>query len=241
MKKTTIAVVSIGVYLAFAGIARAQGPAPTKNIFLDVNFGVQANSQKLNISTTPVIYGEIAFIDSSQEFKASPLLDVTAGYRVWKDLSVALGLTTTFNKSTPATVSASIPSPVFFDRRVVTNATVTDLNHKERSAQLLVMWSSPITDKIDGTVMAGPSFIKVFQGVPLTSVAAGTQTPTFSVDEKTATKTGLMFGGDVTFLLRPKMGIGVMARYTAAKVELAGVPDVRVGGFQLGGGLRLRF
>jgi hypothetical protein len=50
-----------------------------------------------------------------------------------------------------------------------------------------------------------------------------------------------MFGGDVTYLLRPKTGIGFTARYTAAKVDLASVPDVRIGGFQIGGGLRLRF
>jgi len=95
MKKTIVATVATGVLLVFAGSTHAQTPGPTKNIFLDANFGFQANSQTMTVSSTPIIYGEIAFIDSSQKIGSSPFLDVTAGYRVWKDFSIALGLATT--------------------------------------------------------------------------------------------------------------------------------------------------
>jgi len=241
MKKTTIVVVATGVYLALCTVAQAQAPAPSKNIFVDVNFGVQVNSQDIAISERPVIYGETAFIDSTQSVGNASLLDVTIGYRVWRDLSIALGLTTTLNTTSDATITASIPSPIIFDRRVVTTGTVTDLSHKERTAHLLAVWSTPISDKMDAAVMGGPSFIKVFQGVPVTPVPAGSQIPTFSAAEQTATTVGFTIGGDVTYLVSQKVGVGALVRYVVANADLASVPDLKIGGFQIGGGVRFRF
>ena len=243
MKKTIMAAVATGVFVLFPASTHAQTPPPSKNIFVDANFGFQVNSQTITVSSTPIIYGEIAFIDSSQKVGGSPFLDVTAGYRVWKDLSVALGLATTFTTSSTAAVSASIPSPVFFDRRVVTNATVKDLEHKERSVSLLFAWTTPISDKMDGTVIAGPTYVKVFQGlVRNVEVPANTQNANPRPEVQTATKVGFAFGGDVTYLVKPpRIGIGGMARYVAAHADLASVPNLKIGGFQFGGGLRLRF
>src|SRR5204863_9551179 len=150
--RTTIAVVAAGVFLAFAAAVQAQTPAPSKNIFVDVNFGFQVNSQDLAIHETPVIYGETAFIDSTTKTGNAPFLDVTFGYRVWKDLAIGLGLTTTFGSGSDGTVSASIPDPLIFDRRVVTTGTVTDLAHTERMAHLLAMWATPMSDKMDATI-----------------------------------------------------------------------------------------
>lgn len=242
MKKTTIAVVGIGVYLALAGIAQAQAPAPTKNLFVDVNFGFQANTGDFTIHSEPIIYGETAFYDSSQSFESAPFFDATVGFRVWRELSIGLGLTTLFPKSGTATVSASIPSPVFFDRRVVTNATVPDLEHKERSVSLLVMWTSPINDKIDGTVMVGPTFIKTFQDlVTGPQVPPGSQTPNFVAETQTDTSLGFSLGGDISYLVAPKIGIGFLVRYVIANADLPSVPDLKIGGFQFGGGARFRF
>jgi hypothetical protein len=241
MKKTMRAVAT-GVFVLIAGSTHAQTPGPSKNIFVDVNFGFQAISQTITVSSTPIIYGEIAFIDSTQDVTGSPFLDVTAGYRIWKDFSVALGLATTFNRSQTAQVSASIPSPVFFDRRVVSNITVTDLEHKERSASLLFAWTTPISDKMDAAVLAGPTFIKVFQGlVTNVDVPANTQTANPHAEEQTGTKVGFSIGGDITYLVRPRVGVGGMARYVRAHADLPSVSDLKIGGFQFGGGLRLRF
>jgi hypothetical protein len=242
MKKTMLAVVATCVFVGIAGRAHAQTPPPTKNAFLDVNFGFQVNSQTITISSTPTIYGEIAFIDSSQKISGSPFIDVSGGYRVWKDFSIGLGVVTTFNKSSDSTVSASIPSPIFFDRRIVTTSTVSNLEHKERSAALLFGWTTPISDKLDATVTAGPAYIKVFQGlVANVDVVANSQTSTPRPEVQTATKIGFSIGGDITYLVTPRVGVGGVARYLAAKADLASVSDLKVGGFQVGGGLRVRF
>ena len=241
-KATRFALAATCLFLNGTEPANAQSPAPTKNVFVDVNFGLQPQSQSLTVSSTPLVYGETAFIDSTQAVDGSPFLDLAAGYRIWSDLSIAIGVTTTFNKGSTASVSASIPSPIFFDRRVVTTTTLPDLEHKERSAHVMAVWTSPVTDKIDASIMAGPSYVKVFQGlVRNVTVAPGTQTPTATAETQTATAVGFNVGGDVTFLVTPRIGVGGMFRYVKATVDLESVPGMEVGRIQFGGGLRVRF
>ena len=239
--KTTIAVVAAGVFLAFSTAVQAQAPAPSKNIFVDVNFGVQVNSQDLAIQETPTIYGETARIDSTAKTGSSPFLDVTFGYRVWQDVSVALGLTTTFGSTSDGTITAVIPDPLVFDRPATTTGTVTDLSHKERAASIFVMWTNPISDKMDGTILAGPSFLKVFQDVPKANVPAQSNIPTFSAEEQTDTTLGFTIGGDITYLVNPRTGVGLLVRYVIANADLPSASDVKIGGFQIGGGVRFRF
>ena len=42
-------------------------------------------------------------------------------------------------------------------------------------------------------------------------------------------------------LFQPRVGVGIMARYVYGKADLTSVPDMTLGGFQIGGGVRLRF
>ena len=240
-KTIAAAFLATGLITIGAAPAGAQ-PAPTKNIFIDANFGTQPTSGTFTISAAPIVYGETAPITSTQPFSGAPFLDVSGGYRVWRDLSVGLALTTTFSSTSSATVIAGIPSPIFFDRRVSTTIVLTDLERKERTAHLVVQWTTPVSDKVDASIMAGPSYVKVFQDlVQGVTVAAGTQTPTATADTQTATAIGFHFGGDLTFLLRPKIGVGGMFRYVKATVDLPASPDMKAGGIQLGGGLRIRF
>jgi hypothetical protein len=243
MKKwTSVVLATTALMLGGPAPARAQSPPPMKNIFVDVNFGRQPNSQSFTISSTPVIYDEVAFISSTQSFDGAPFFDLTGGYRVWRDFSVALALDTTFSRTSASSVSASIPSPIFYDRRVVTTATVPDLEHKERSVHLMFLWTSPVTDKIDASVMLGPSYVKVSQGlVPTVTVPAGTQDASATGETQTASTGGFNFGGDVTYLITRRIGVGVMFRYVKATVDLPSVPGLKAGGFQVAGAPAIRF
>jgi hypothetical protein len=241
-KRTSIALLIATALVGGPSAAAAQTAPPTKNIFVDVNFGAQPASQIFELQTTPVVYGENAIITSKQGVNGSALLDVTAGYRVWRDLSIALGLTTTFSSGGDAEVLGAIPHPIFFDRRVESTVAVTDLAHKERSAHISAVWTSPVTDKIDASVAGGPSYIKVFQDlVTGVTVPAGTQNFVPAAEQSTATVFGFHFGGDVTYLITPRLGGGVMVRYVIGHTDLGPVHDVKVGGFQYALGLRVRF
>ena len=63
-----------------------------------------------------------------------------------------------------------------------------------------------------------------------------------SLEKVDKTTVGIHFGVDVTYLVTPRYGVGVLARYTWGSADLTGADDsVTVGGLQIGGGLRIRF
>ena len=246
MKKTTSLVSSItiagAVILGTATVAFAQTPPPTKNIFVDVNFGTQPQSRNFSTSSTPVVYNEVAFIDSMQDVGGSGFFDIQGGYRVWRDFSAGIGFTSNFTSKRDATVTGGIPHPLFYDSYVTSTQSVQDLEHRERSVHVLFMWTSPITDKMDASVIAGPTYVKVTQDVVIgASVPAGTQTFTPLTEEQSDSVWGFNFGGDVTYLITPNIGVGGMLRYVKATADLPSVPDLDIAGFQVGGGVRVRF
>lgn len=66
-----------------------------------------------------------------------------------------------------------------------------------------------------------------------------------SVAVGSATETGNAFGGnggiDATYMANDRIGIGFFAQYAGGSANLPSSSGVRVGGFQGGGGIRVRF
>jgi Outer membrane protein beta-barrel domain len=215
---------------------------PTKNLFIDINGGYQAASHDFTATSTPTIYDEQARIVTSQKVGGGGLFDIAAGYRVWHDIAVSLGFTYAGNKS-DAQVAASIPNPVFFDQPVTRTLTAPGLKHTEDTINLDLVWSSPINDRMDAALSFGPSFIHVKQDVVTSvNVVNGTQDVSGPVTEsQSKTAVGFNIGGDFTYLLQPRVGVGAMARYVYGKTDLTSVNGLTLGGFQIGGGVRLRF
>jgi hypothetical protein len=242
-KTTSLMLLTTGaVLLGTATGALAQTPPPSKNIFVDVNFGVQPSSRTFSTQALPIVYGEVAIINANQGVDGASMMDVMGGYRVWRDLSIALGLTTTFKTEGVAEVTGAIPHPLFFDTRVESDETVGGLEHREQSAHLSVMWTSPVTDKMDASGFFGPSYVKVYQDlINGVTVPVGTQQFTPISDQQTDTVWGVHFGGEITYLITPRIGIGAMARFVKAQADLPDVPDLDVAGFQFAGGIRVRF
>jgi hypothetical protein len=214
---------------------------PNKNLFIDVNGGYQAASHDINVSASPIIYDEPAQIATTEKVKGGGLFDIAVGYRVWRDLAISLGFTST-SSSSDAQTTATIPNPIFFDQPVTRNLTASGLKHKERTINLDVVWTWPISGNQDAAVSLGPSFIRVTQDVVANvSVPAGTQDATALVETQSKTAVGFNIGGDYTYLFNHNVGIGAMARFVIGKADLTSVPSLTVGGFQIGGGVRLRF
>jgi len=213
----------------------------TKNIFLDVNVGVQAASRSFVVEAAQPVYGETAVTTSTQKVGSGVLIDVGGGYRVWRDLSIGLGFARTSN-SADAAVSAAIPHPVFYDRQATVDTTADSLGHSETAVYLQAMWTVPVTDKIDASFSVGPAFIRVAQElVGGVTVATGTQDAVPAIEEHTDTANGFLVGADLSYLLNPRYGVGGFVRYIRGEVGIPGVPELTLGGFQVGGGVRLRF
>lgn len=242
MDKTRLIALAAGVLLT-ATSARAQTAEPAR-IYVNVNAGAQMQSHTLETSVTFPIYGQTAGVNTAQSIDTGPFFDLSVGGRFWNDIGVGVGFAAFKNASDLVGV-ASIPHPVFFDSAATVNFT-TGADHQERNIYLVALWFVPLTERLDATLSAGPSFIRVQQGL-LANVTVPNQTqdaiPNVVTEE--AWGTGINVGGDVTYDLMTtgnvRIGLGGFLRYNGASVELPSGADVDAGGFQGGGGLRFRF
>ncbi|MEP6916387.1 MAG: outer membrane beta-barrel protein [Acidobacteriota bacterium] len=215
----------------------------TDNGFANISVGGQAGSHSLATSTTFPLYDETATAATAQKVKGGGLFDVSAGYKVWRNLAVGIGFSSTSGKSDTA-VAASIPDPLFFDRPRAVTASATGLKHSENVVHLMAVWMVPVTDKIDVAISAGPSIFSVKQDVPasLTIAEPGPTVGSVAVSSEKKTSAGVNVGVDVAYMLTKRFGVGGLARYTGGSVTLPGTTEkLTVGGFQIGGGLRVRF
>lgn len=238
MKKTTI-------FLLFVtGLAMVSAPAAaqtTKNAFLDVNVGLQAASETFIVESFPIVYEETAIVSASHKVGSAPIFDISGGYRVWRDLSIGLGFSYA-SDSADAVMTAAVPHELFTDRRVTVTKTAEALKHSERALHLQFLWTVPVTDKMDASFIVGPSAIWVSQElIGSISVPVHTQDANPVVEKQTDGAAGVNVGVDLSYLLAPWYGVGGFVRYVGGKVGLPAVADLKLGGFQAGGGLRLRF
>jgi hypothetical protein len=228
---------------AVAANASAQTQPPPANMgFVNISFGGQPSSRDVGVATTFPIYGETANLTTTQENGGGALFDITGGYRIRPSIAVAIGFSN-FSNSSDATVGTAIPNPLVFDQPLISSQTVSGLEHSERGIHIMAVYFMPVTDKIDVALSLGPSFILVKQDlVSSVDVPPGTQIANPVVTNEEATGVGINIGIDGTYLINRMFGAGVFLRYAGAKVDLSdAVQDVSVGGFQIGGGLRLRF
>ena len=239
----------MGLILLAAPNARAQMQW-TDKLFVNVNGGYQVASTKEFTSTSDfTVYDEPANLTATQELKSGPVFDGSVGYRVWKNLAVGVGVTYATSKSDVA-VAARIPHPLFFDQFRVANVTAPGAKHKELQTHIQFVWFWPFTDKIDFAFAAGPSFLSVSQEVISGVTIAPESGPSYTspqvsditVSDESKTAFGVNFGADMTYKIARNYGVGFGVRYVLGSADVPGLNDsMTVGGFQVMGGLRVRY
>ena len=235
-------VLCLAMCAAVAPNAHAQMTWTDKG-FVNVTGGAQAASRSLETETSFDLYDEKAIVLSSQDVKGGAFFDISAGYKVWRNLALGLGYSRAGSK-TDASIAASIPDPRVHDQPRPISASATDLKHTENVVHLMGVWMVPMTDKIDVGISAGPSIFMVKQDVPgaFTVTEPGPSVTNAAAVTLDKTIVGIHFGVDVTYLVTKRVGVGGLARYTRGSADLEGASDrLGVGGFQIGGGVRLRF
>jgi hypothetical protein len=210
--------------------------------FVNVNVGFQTGSRTLSVTSPFEIYGETGTVSSATEVSSGAMFDFSGGYKVWRNMAIGAGFSTT-GGSSDAAVTANVPDPLVFNQLRTVNSTVTDLNSRENTFYITGTWMVPVTTKIDVGVSFGPAFFSVKQDVP-TSVTVTEPGPTINQasGEVSESGIGIHFGVDATYLVTPRIGVGALARYTRGSVDIEGAAEnLTVGGFQLGVGARFRF
>jgi hypothetical protein len=241
MAKTTRVIVLL-VMCSFAGSAAARAQAAGEQSFsASVNAGGQFQNHTFIDNNSFVVFSELATVSDTQTVGQGFVFDASVAYRAWRHLSIGLGLST-FSGTSNTTISGSIPSPLVFGQPKVSSTSVSGLGQTDVAVNLTFGWTQPVTDAIDIAIVVGPSLINVKQDVASASVPAGTQdlTSTTTTQSKTTGKAG-QAGIDLSYKINSRYGAGVFVRYLGGEVDLPAALKLKVGGVQVGGGLRIRF
>jgi len=253
------ALLSVCLTFALCGAAEAQTrtpprPAPSQlpaineRVFFSAGVLFQVNANDFTDTATIRRNAENGSLETSYDVNGGLAFDVSGAYLVTKSLAIGVGLTL-FSTSTTTTIDAQVPHPFFFNQpRSVTGE--FDGDRKETAVHVQVKWLVPVSNKMLVTIFGGPSFFKVEQDIVndfeySESYPFDTATFTRAVAAKQSESAiGVNVGGDVAYYFSPNVGVGGMAQYSGATVEMtlpSGTGDVKAGGFQVGGGIRLRF
>jgi hypothetical protein len=220
----------------------------SERVFIAVNGLFQVTSNDFDDSETIRVNAENGRFDTEYEVGGGFAFDVSGGVVVWRNLAVGGGLTR-FSTSTPTTINAQIPHPFFFNQpRTVAGEFEGD--RSELAVHIQAKWLVPVDDKFIVAIFGGPSFFQVDQTI-VTDVDYSESYPfdtaTFTraiTDEQSESAMGFHVGGDFAYYFSNQVGVGGVLQYSGATVEMAvpsGTADVKAGGLQVGGGLRLRF
>ena len=258
----TLTLLALVVLFAMGAVLPVQAQnltADAPRYFFNVSFGGQSREQSFTDTSNFNIYAEEGAVASAHSIGGGTLFDFGVGARVWKSVSVGLSYSTLENLN-DANVSVRVPHPLIFGQPRTAVATAADVEHSENAVHLHAMWTVPLTDKFQVTLMAGPSFFTVRQTAatvrapqdlrdvaPFTSVTVNSVTLTDAKDSPV----GVNVGVDGTYLIRTVRGIGIgvggFLRYSGASLDLevpSGVTrdkELKTGGPQGGIGLRLRY
>jgi hypothetical protein len=237
------------VALLVFGCSAASSPAFAQTMqwtdkgYASVNVGMQAGSDTLDTNSTFSLYEETATVTSTQKVKGGAFFDIGGAYRVWgKNLLAGISFSHT-SSDADVSVSASIPDPIKFDQSRTVTATVGGAKHTENVVHISAIWMIPMANKLDVGVLAGPSIFSIKQqtiGAPAVTEPGPTVATPLSEIKKSSG--GFHAGVDVQYMIARKWGVGGLARYTWGSATIAGATEkLKLGGFQIGVGARVRF
>jgi hypothetical protein len=241
-KKTSVLILLTALFLGSVRSTSAQGLSPLPpQYFVNVNVGAQTQDRTITSNTSFPLYEETATIDSTYQIPGGAFFEVGGGYRIWRRVTAGVSVSF-FNHNGSGSLAGLIPDPNFFDRPAIVNVDLGGLDHKETGVHVFATYWMPISEKMDVTVSIGPSFIHVTQDVVSSiTVPEPTQNIVYTLDNESGTAVGVNVGVDGNYMLTRNYGVGVFIRYAGGSADLPHAPDLKVGGFQVGGGARIRF
>ena len=221
--------------------------------YVSASGALQPGSETYSDDGTFRLYDETGKLNASSTVAAHGGFDFAVAAKVTGNWTVGAGFHRTSGKS-DAAVSGTAPHPVFFDRPRAFTAAVPDLHRSEQALHLSVGYMTALTDKVALHVYAGPSQFRFSQDVPA-SVTIGETGAAFTAVQATtviATRKDTSWGGhvglDLSYALfqsgATSFGLGGFVRYAQAASKFQVVSNsanTKIGGVQMGVGLRVRF
>lgn len=180
---------------------------------------------------------------------AGLVIDGSVAFRLWKNFGAGIAVSH-FTRDDVAATDSRVPHPFHFEmhREVAGDVPV---NRTERGVHVQAVYRVALRPAITLALFGGPSFMHAEQDI-VTAIEYDQSFPfdtaTFRRGVTGAAKgsaVGFNAGADVAWMFSRHLGVGALARFAKASVELD-VPGGRTktvdaGGFSGGGGLRIVF
>jgi hypothetical protein len=254
---------TMGVFVALtlfaAGSAFARQTQEFKKGWIDVNFGAAVSGSDAEVFTfTDTVFSEtLGLAAAYPEPSRGAEFDFGGGFMFSRVVGLGLSFSGTAHEDT-AGLGATVPHPFFFNASS-TAADITDnkLSRTEGAVNMQATVVALDSDRFRVRFFGGPSYFRykadmvrdidvdqaafAFSRVNLVSITG------YERVEAEGTGWGYHAGADLGYFFSRVVGIGGFLRYSGGHVTLDPEPmsevsqEIKVGGVQGGGGLRLRF
>jgi hypothetical protein len=251
-----------GVVLGVLVAASAEAQSTFERAWIDVNFGVAvAAEDAFSMDATGELFDEPADFGADYGLPRGASFDFGGGFMITPVFGVGVSFTGTAHEE-EASLSARIPHPVFANLYASDDALTDEvLQRVEGGVNLQAMIVAAQTDRFRFRVFGGPTYFRVeqdavtdirfnqvFRIVPATNSIEITE---FDSERIEGTGWGFHAGADASVFFNRIIGVGGFAKFSRGSVDLENtlatavgeddVVEVKAGGFQVGGGLRLKF
>ncbi len=246
----------VAVVLAACLLVAGTVSAQDQKIWVDVNVGAAAAAERrYETSRTVTLFQEPATFSAEYNTPRGTAFDLGGGYMLTPVLGFGVSVAGFAHEEAPV-VSITIPHPNFFNARATdTSQGETALKVSETAVNLHVLANlMPLAERLRLRAYAGPSRIAVrrdtiddieySQAFALFSTFNVVAVTSYDFAEKEQSAWGFHAGADLSYFFTPAIGVGGFVRIIRATIDIddfSGTRELKAGGTQYGGGLRLRF
>jgi hypothetical protein len=248
--RIAIAVAAASLLAAPASAQTNRSASKATRVTVSVSGGVQQAAGDVSDHFSFAKNIETETIDVKYPMKPWALVDVGAGFRLWKNVGVGIAVSHTSGNGR-ADVTASVPHPFLFTQPRTVTGTENGIVHGETGVHLELQYLVPATGRLHFVLEGGPSWLNVEHEI----VTDVTVTESYPYDTAafggavtkttTASASGFNAGIDVSWMFSRSVGVGGLVRYTRADVDLEPVSGptlaMKAGGVQGGIGIRVLF
>lgn len=253
------------VSMALMAIALTETPSFAQSFeraWIDVNFGVAVPAEDtFRMEGSDIRFAERATFGIDYNLPTGAAFDFGGGFMITPMIGVGINFSGTAHED-EADLSARIPHPIFANAHATgTAATDEKLMRTEGGVNLQAMFVPLQTERLRVRVFGGPTYFRVKQDAvhtieyfQVSTILPTTNTidvTSFDGEEVEEEGWGFHAGGDVSVFFNRIIGVGGFARFSRANIDLpnsiaisatdADTVEIKAGGFQIGGGLRLKF
>jgi hypothetical protein len=249
MKRQYLASLIACTVVAFAGDASAQTAGWGNNGYISLNSLYQTTPLTFTTTSTLEVSQESGEVRTGHHITPGFVYDVTAGGKVKGKLGVSTAVS--YRQQTEfGQVLATIPHPFIFNQARLVAGTAS-LKRSDLALHLAAQYLMPVSDRLQVSLFGGPTYFRVNQDM----VGNVETNETFPYDEAqyvgaTASREhgshiGFNAGTDVALFFTRTLGVGGLVRFSQGTVHLptpsGDTASLKVGGLQLGAGVRMKF